>query len=907
VPASRVARAPAGLPVGAIVGRLLLIAGVSGACGLLLGAMFLPAALAADDLVEAFRTDVLDLPPLGEADVPPQNSYVFAADGEQLAELTFEENRVPVALADLPRSVVDAVLATEDANFYEHSGVNHLAIARAAFRNFQAGSIESGASTITQQYVKLTFLSPEQTIGRKIEEAIYAIQLERQFSKDQILERYLNRAYFGSGTYGIGTAAERYFSKDVRNLTLGESAMLAGLLRAPEANNPIRSLENAQARRDIVLRQMATHGFVTSEQASAAIRRPLVVDISEPPPPAYPFWVDWVSRLLVSEDLARSLGTQVDALEAMGATPEERRRRVYQQGLRIHTTLDPQLQAFAEQAIADALTYEEEPPEEVASEPAGAIVTVEPGTGAIRAMAVGPHAYGSCVEDDSWVGQTDKGQLLCDRTKVNPAVSGVGGSGRQPGSSFKPFLVAAALESGLSPGLTMDARGPQEIPGCGNNDGEQYTVNNSGGDGILNMYQAVQQSSNVYMALLIGEIGPARAAQMAERLTGYPIPERDVYCPLALGATEITPLAMANGYATLANRGIRCDPFPITRIENAEGKVIWEYTPTCERVLDTEVADRVVDMLKGPVSAGGTAPGANLGRWATRGKTGTTNDNVDAWFVGFVRQLATAAWVGYPNGPRFYVDELSAEEACGSQRLRTECPPLRQTLRNVTIAGRGYARVFGGTIPAPMWAAYMRQAVEQLEPANFPDPGPIPAGRVPDLLSATSIEEAERLAQEAGFRLMVEEVSDYRAPGTFVGQVPAAGEELGLGSPITLEVSDGTGEVPKVPDVLGLTLEEATAILTDAGYRVVQRSRATDDPVWVGRVIGLIPGVGTPLAPDDPTNSVTVEIGVLATTIPPGPGQEPGPGDPEPDPTENPSPDPVATDPRPGSGKGRGG
>jgi penicillin-binding protein 1A len=347
---------------GAIGARLTLISLIVAATGILLGALFLPAGLVLSDLLTAVRSDVLDIPPLGEADTPPQNSYVYATDGQLLAELTFEENRVPVALADIPQVTIDAVLATEDATFYEHEGVNHLAIVRAALANLRAGGIESGASTITQQYVKLAFLSPEQTLQRKIQEAIYAIQLEERLTKDEILERYLNRSYFGRGVYGIGTAAERYFSKEVGELDLGESAMLAGLLRAPEANNPINSLENATARRDIVLRQMATHGFITADQAEAARTVPLEVDVSEPPPPANPFWVDWVSSLLVNEDTAQALGTQLGALEAMGPTFEERRQVVFQSGLRIHTTLDPELQAEAEARCASTSPRRTRPP-----------------------------------------------------------------------------------------------------------------------------------------------------------------------------------------------------------------------------------------------------------------------------------------------------------------------------------------------------------------------------------------------------------------------------------------------------------------------------------------------------------------------------------------------------------------
>jgi penicillin-binding protein 1A len=850
----------------AIMARLVLLVLIVGATGVLLGVLFLPAALATNDVMATVRDEVLDFPPIGEADTPPQNSYVYASDGAELAELTFEENRVPVTLDQVPQVAIDAVLATEDATFYEHEGVNHLAIARAALTNFQAGGIESGASTITQQYVKMAFLSPEQTLARKIEEAVYAIQLEDTLTKDEILERYLNRSYFGNGVYGIGTAAERYFSKDISEITLGEAAMLAGLLRAPEANNPIRNIENAEDRRDIVLRQMAVHGFVTADQALAEIDRPLEVDISEPPAPNNPYWVDWVSQLLVNEGAAEALGTQTDALRAMGGSLDERRRTVFQAGLRIHTTLDPELQAEAERAIRDALLSEEPDALETALAPAAAIVSVEPGTGAIRAMALGPQDYGSCLEDGSWVDERENGELLCDRTKVNTAVPG-GGSrfGRQPGSSFKPFVDAAALEDGISPGLTLDARGPAEIEDatCPTGDGEPWTVRNTGGDGIIDMYEALTRSSNVYHALLIADIGPTRVADMYERLSGWEMRDK-TSCSMALGAVEVHPLSIANAYATLANRGEYCAPFPITRIEDAAGRTIWEHSVDCEQVIDTEVADRLVHMLAGPVSENGTAPVANLGEWPTRGKTGSTNDNIDAWFVGFIKQLSTAAWIGYPNSSFVFASEDQAIAYCGDRASGRECARTlneTQRLRDVTIAGRSYEQVFGGTIPAPMWADYMSSIVDRYEPEGFPDPGPIPTGQVPNLLGVSSVEEAQDLAEAAGFRLRVEEVEDYRPAGTPVGQTPDPGTDYALGAIITLQLSDGTGTPPAIPDVIGLTLDEAAELLFELGFRVFQRDVPTPDEEQDGRVIGVEPGVGTPVDPDGDVR-VVLDIGV---------------------------------------------
>jgi penicillin-binding protein 1A len=840
----------------ALTSRLLLLLAVVGATGLLLGSLALPAALATNDVLVAVRQEVLDVPPLGEADTPPQNSYVYAADGSELAELTFEENRVPVGLDDVPQDAVNAVLATEDADFYAHQGVNHLAIVRAAITNLRAGGIEGGASTITQQYVKQTFLTPEQTLGRKVQEAIYATQLERQLPKDEILERYLNRTYFGSGVYGIGTAADRYFSKPVGELTLGEAATLAGIIRSPERNNPIANLDNAQLRRDIVLGQMATHGFISREQAEAARAEPLEPQISEPPAPAQPFWVDWVSRLLVSEDAAQALGTQVDAFESMGATLEERRATVFQSGLRIHTTLDTEMQEHAEAALREHLSYEDEPPEELAREPMGALVSVEPETGAIRAMALGPHEWGSCLEDGSWVGEGDDGQLLCDKTKVNPAIPGAGSGGRQPGSAFKPFLVAAALEDGLPPTLEMESRGPKDIEGCIDSDVDTtWTVRNfsEGGPAVMDMYEAVKRSSNVYHAMLVADIGPAKLVEVAHKLG---IRSRlGENCSLSLGAAEVNPLEMAAAYGTLANRGVRCEPFPIVRIEDAQGRTIWEHSVDCTRVIDTEVADRAVDIMAGPVEPGGTAPGANLGRWPTRGKTGTTNDFRDAWFVGFVKQLSTAAWVGYPAGTRTYATTEAAAAVCGDEDWfeagAVQCSGETEFLTNVTIGGQQYARVTGGALPAPMWTTYMSQAVQRFEPEAFPEPGPLPSGVVPNLLDAGSISRAERLAEEAGFRLVVRTVSDYRSQGTFVGQDPRPGTEHPLGSRIVLSVSDGTGQRPSVPNVVGMTLDEAVGVLSALGYDVGLRDVNTDDPGLDGRVVATSPGAGTALLPGD--------------------------------------------------------
>ena len=340
---------------------------------------------------------------------------------------------------------------------------------------------------------------------------------------------------------------------------------------------------------------------------------------------------------------------------------------MFQSGLRITTTLDPEWQKYAEDAIDAKLTYEDEPGNEIAREPMGGIVSVEPGSGAVRTMALGPYEYGSCAEDEQWAGTAEDGELLCTKTKVNPLVPGGGGSGRQPGSSFKPFVATTALEAGIPPGWTVDATGGQTLEGCGQGD---YAPNNAGGDGIRDMYDGTKFSVNMFFAKLAREVGPPNVQEVAERLglrtwsATHQVGGAD--CSIGLGATDVTPLEMAVAYSTFANRGEYCAPYAIEKIESADGRVLYEHTNTCDQVVGQDVIDRVVDIMQGPVTPGGTAGfmSSAMSPYPVRGKTGTTDDSRDAWFVGYVKQLATAAWIGYPNGERIYETVEQATAAC---------------------------------------------------------------------------------------------------------------------------------------------------------------------------------------------------------------------------------------------------
>lgn len=895
-PGARPARAP-GLEdrLGPLLGRLGLLLVVITGAGVLLGALVLPGMLATADVVEIVREDIFSIPPLPDAEPAAQNSFIYAADGSLIAELNYQENRVPVDYEQIPDVMRQAVIATEDAAFYRHRGLNLPAIVRAGLANVRAGGIAQGGSTITQQFVKNAYIGieqAEQTLSRKLTEAVWAIEVEQRMSKREILVGYLNYAYFGNGIYGIGTAAERYFSKGVGQLTLAEAATLAGLIRSPEENNPLKDDGRRRARRvrDLVLDQMANEGFITQEQASRAQEQPLEL---EPRPAATveeQFWVSWITQLLTDEQTARMLGTHQDALEAMGATSQERIRRVFQSGVRIHTTLRPAWQRHGRAAIREHLTAEDEPPEEIAEEPLGAIVSVEPSSGAIRAMALGPRSFGSCQET-RYVGTTEEGRLLCDKTKLNPAVPGGGGTGRQPGSAFKPFVLAGALETGIPPGWTVNASSGQVIDrtACPNN-GEPWKVHNAGGGGVIDMYPATKNSVNVYFAKLIAEVGPEVVSEVAHRMGVFhsPTTERwQAVCSQALGTQEVFPLEMASAFATLANRGSWCRPFAISRITERNGDVIYRHNPDCRQVLDSDIADRVVDMLAGPVESGGTAPVANLGRWPTRGKTGTTQDNRDAWFVGFVRQAATAAWIGYPNGTAHYESLEAASRACPDQHDGDpedwgDNPFCTETrlMSNVTIGGTHYGQVYGGTIPAPMWRTYMAEVVQGLEPEGFPEPGPVPTTRVPDVVSAGSLAEAEQLADAADMQLVTETVEHYLSEGEFVAQNPAAGRSAPAGTVVKLQISDGSVDPPEVPDVVGLTEDVAVERLRSEGFGVEVVTTPTEDGAEEGRVLAQTPEGGS-LVSTRTLPTVRLEVGELV--------------EPTPTPTPTPSPTPTTT------------
>ena len=681
--------------------------------------------------VDAASDQVMGIPPLpDELADPPERSVVLDREGRRLATLQVE-NRRSVDLERVPDHVINAVLATEDQAFWEHEGVNWTAIARAAALNATTGQISGGGSTITQQLVKNRVVGDEQSLNRKVTEAVYASQLERQRDKREILEMYLNDTYFGNGVYGIATAAEYYWRTPVRELNLAQSALLAGIIRAPERNNPADHARNALARREVVLEQMVEQGSITPTQADKAGRAKLKLRIKDRASNGAPFLVDVLRR-------------ELEADPKLGDTPQERWNTVLNEGLKIRTTFDLRLQRIAERTIRGMLDHPK-------TDPLASIVAVDPETGDLLTAAVGPKRYGNGPK----------------RTTINPAVPGLGGTGRQPGSTFKAFELVTALEHEVPITHTFNSQPTftSESPQC-----PQYQVTNYGGAnlGAQQMPQATATSSNTYFLHLMDVAGgPEALAETAERM-GIDSALEPV-CSLVLGSVEVYPTEMAAAFGTLANDGVRCRPHAIRQIRDRNGDVLRKRNGRCEEVIDEDVAHQATSLLRGPIENGTASGNGQIGRPAA-GKTGTTTNGKDAWFVGYIPQLSVATWIGHE------IPETLVHPLCGE--------------------------VTGGCLPTMLWQRFMTEATAELglPVEDFPAPPPPPAAPVPSVIGM-HVDDAIQTLMDAGFLVDVTDVPGDAEVGTVVAQNPADGAEVVLGSTIQVSVSDGLGivEQPEPP------------------------------------------------------------------------------------------------------------
>jgi penicillin-binding protein 1A len=560
----------------------------------------------------AFAILPRSLPPVSALETfqPIQGSRIYDDNDELLTEFHVER-RIFVPLGQIPKSLKDAILATEDRRFYSHWGIDPLGIARAVFQNYRRGRIVEGGSTITQQLTKVLFLTPDKSLERKLKEAILALELERRYPKDRILEMYLNQVYFGHGAYGVEAAARTYFGKSVSELTVRESALLAGLPRAPSTYSPFEHADAARRRREVVLRRMVEYGVLKEPDRVRLAKTDLGLIPPERRRTTGQYFLEYVQQTLEAKHGADM---------------------VFKGGLRVYTTLNPTMQLAAEQALREGLralearTVKPRP----GDRPEGAIITIEPQTGYIKAIVGGYDFF---------------------RSEFNRAVQ----ARRQPGSAFKPFVYLAALEAGLTPATRIDDA-PVIYHVSANNVWKPENYDRKF-RGPTTLQQAVEESINVVTVKVQERVGINRTIQVARRL-GVASP-LDINLSLALGTSDLTLLELTSAYGVLANQGVWMPPTAIRYVTDAQGKLLEEHVPEGREALSPEMAYVMTHMLRGVVERG-TGQGAKaLGR-PVAAKTGTTNDYSNAWFIGFTPHIATGVWVGYDR-PR----SLGKEETGG--------------------------------------------------------------------------------------------------------------------------------------------------------------------------------------------------------------------------------------------------
>ncbi len=553
---------------------------------------------------------------------PGQASRVLSAEGQLLGQVA-TEHRQFVSLETIPKALQDAAVATEDQDFYKHLGVDPRAIVRAAVHDVIALGPRQGGSTITQQLARNVYLSQTKTVTRKLAELVLAVQLERAYTKPEIMELYLNQIYFGEGAYGVQVAAKTYFSKDVEHLTLSECALLAGLPKRPEYYSPFKDQQRAVDRRNLVLNLMEEQGYISSVEAKAAKEAPLRLAKDHKPlgfdTYRAPYFTNYVLR-----EVKEKYGPDV----------------LYRGGLTIHTTLNLEMQEAAEDAIRWGASYARGRHWTVEQL---ALVAVNTHTGAIKAMV---------------------GGLDYKASEWNRAVQG----GRQAGSAFKPFVYTAALEAGYTPESTID-----DTPVTYRGAGQPWSPKNYDGGymGRITFKRALAQSRNVAAVKVAAKVGITSVIDTAERMGIYH--QMDPYLTLAIGSCDVAPLEMASAYAVFATGGLRTEPFGIAKIQDATGKIVFEHKSVTWRVLNEDVAKQMVEMLEEVVNRGTAAGIKRMLPFKAAGKTGTSNDYKDAWFVGFTDDLSAAVWAGndkpHPMG-----------------------------------------RLTGASLPAPVWARFMVKA-----------------------------------------------------------------------------------------------------------------------------------------------------------------------------------------------------
>jgi membrane peptidoglycan carboxypeptidase len=744
-----------------------VLVAVSIVAGILMAGMLLPFVGGVGLAARTATTDFANLPADLKRPPLPQESTVLAANGKKIATF-YDQDRQSVPLSQIPLQMQTALIDVEDVRFYEHAGIDIKGSLRALLTNESTGSVSQGGSTLTQQYVKNVLLESAHTkkqreaaiadtFARKIKEARYALELEKKLTKSQILDDYFNIAYFGDGAYGIGTAAWHFFDEPVSKLNLDQSALLAGLVQSPEAYDPRYYPKLARERRDTVLGQMLKYHSISQATYEQAVAQPIRLHIHNQPADCiasrYPYFCEYVKNVFT-----HTKGLSLSMLERGGLT--------------VTTTIDPKVQKAAQQGIHQYV-HAREPSSHVVS----AEAVVQPGTGEVKALAVStPYGLNSKKGENSIDYAVD--------TKYG------GSPGFHAGSTFKLFVLTAALKEGIPLSTTIKSPGTITINGLTNCAGAPvapWPVHNASDSesGTFNLESGTWFSVNTFFAQLEARTGLCEPVKLAEAMgvtqgTGKP-PEQ--IGPFVLGAGAqygFTPLDLAGAYATIAAHGKYCSPIVITSIVDRAGNSYPVPKSNCQQVIPPGLANTVTSILEGVL----THPGATgtidaLTDRPAAAKTGTVDNYDGSWFAGYTPQLASAVWAGIPAEPN-------------------------KTLDGLTIGGVTYGEVFGATIAGKIWQASMNAALagDPIVPFSGPDSFyeigsttkvPNVAGDDPSV--------AENVLSQAGFTAEIEAktVHSTEKAGTVARTSPPGGSEASIGAAIKVYISDGTPKPQKSP------------------------------------------------------------------------------------------------------------
>ena len=756
--------------------------------GVLLAGLLIPGAYATGAATNSSIAAFEELPSEFTTTTLAQQSVILDANGGVIAT-PYDENRIIVGLDEVAPIMKTAIIAIEDSRFYEHNGVDLRGMSRAFASNLRGNDVQ-GASTITQQYVKLALEEAARQAGdkeaekaataesyrRKIQEAKYAMSLEQELSKDEILEAYLNLAYFGALSYGVEAASLRYFNVSASELNLGQAAVLAGLVQNPSTTDPISFPERAERRRNIVLDRIGVLGLAKKEDIDAWKAVPITEMLDVQPQQStcqnasMPFVCQYVINWLLDNP-------------EFGETREERENALYTGGLTVKTTFDPAVYRSAMQHMTELVPVGD--PTEVGA----AAVVVEPGTG--RVISLGQTStYGN-----------DQGAFGV--TEVNWSVDQKYGEsgGFQIGSTAKVYSIVRAVEEGMGLETTVNARrytgnegavfDPSEsVDNCAPL--EPMTVRNSEGNigGDMTFRRAVARSVNTaFIPLVLSKVGICDTQETMAKMglhksNGQPIDP--FLSEVTLGSGESSPLTLALSYATLASGGRYCEALPVNEVLNSAGEAIMTPQPKCEQVIEEEVARGVNDLLRSVMQQGGTGASQPLaGGRESAGKTGTTDGLVQSWFAGYTPQLSTAVYVGRPDSNT-------------------------RSMSDIQIGGQYYRRVYGNTLALPMWKRIMDDALEGKEMLTFPRPSAETVkGRTVDIptIQGRTLDQARKLLAEAGFDGAVVEVNHPARRGTVLGSQPSSSAPWG--SSVSILVANGYTPPPPRPNPPRTTTSQA--------------------------------------------------------------------------------------------------